>query len=269
MVRQARRTLVNITWIASYPKSGNTWLRFMIYTAIYGTPSASIDIARKIPDIHRQLPMDPPENNHLFAKTHLELSDKHPKLDESIRAIHIIRNPRDVLLSALNYRLMAAEGVTQIPPRVYAEQFIAHAGDPDWEAQGHGDWASNARSWRTSSRFPVLELRYETFRAEPDPQLRRLLDFLEIDHDDELISRVLRATNFDAMRAMEIREKHDKSKTNQNKRLFVGSQRAASKGAYFMNAGKSNQSLDTIAPGLDEKFDRAFADALKEFDYIS
>lgn len=260
---------MNITWIASYPKSGNTWLRFMIYTAIYGAPSASIDITRKIPDIHRQLPMDPPENNHLFAKTHLELSDKHPKLDETLRAIHIIRNPRDVLLSALNYRKMAAEGIAQIPERVYAEQFIAHLGDPDWKAQGHGDWASNARSWRTSTRFPVLQLQYETFKAEPESQLRRLLAFLEIEHDDELISRVLKATSFDAMRALEIREKHDKSKASHTKRLFVGSQRAATKGTYFMNAGKSNQPLDTIAQGLDEKFDDAFADALKEFGYIS
>jgi len=260
---------MNITWIASYPKSGNTWLRFMIYTALFGPPKSSIDIARKIPDIHRQLPMDPPEGGHLFAKTHLELTDNHPKLDETTRAIHIVRNPRDVLLSALNYRKMAAEGITQIPERVYAEQFIASRGDPDWKLQGHGDWASNARSWRTTTRFPVLQLQYETFKADPDTQLRRLLNFVEITHDDELIARVLKATNFDAMRAMEIREKHDKSKADQTKRLFVGSQRAATKGAYFMNAGRSNQSLDAISPGLDQKFDQAFAEALEEFGYAS
>ncbi|MCA9304374.1 MAG: sulfotransferase domain-containing protein, partial [Phycisphaerales bacterium] len=251
------------------PKSGNTWLRFMIYTALFGEPKSSIDIARKIPDIHRQLPMDPPENNHLFAKTHLALTENHPKLDETIRAIHIIRNPRDVLLSALNYRKMTAEGAAQIHERVYAEQFIANGGDPDWKIQGHADWATNARSWRTTTRFPVLQLRYELFKTNPETELRKLLTFLEIDHDDALIARVLKATSFDAMRALEIREKHDRSKSDLNKRLFVGSQRAATKGAYFMNAGKSNQSLDAVAPGLDEKFNEAFADALQEFGYSS
>ena len=260
---------MNITWIASYPKSGNTWLRFMIYASVFGPPENSIDVTRKIPDIHRRLPVDPPSDGRMFAKTHFQLTDKHPKLAQTTRAIHIIRNPRDVLLSALSYRKMAAEGTTQIPERVYAEQFIANRGDPDWKAQGHGDWASNARSWRTTDRFPVLQLGYELFKAEPDTELRRLLAFLEIDHDDALIARVLRATNFDAMRAMEIREKHDKSKARQDKRLFVGSQRAATKGAYFMNAGKSGQSLDAISPGLDREFTEAFAEPLAEFNYSS
>ncbi len=269
MVRQARSTKMNITWIASYPKSGNTWMRFMLYAACYGLPKNSIDITRKIPDIHRQLPVDQPADGNLLAKTHLALTDKHPKLAQTRRAIHIIRHPKDILLSALNYRKMNETPNTQLSADQYANLFITNGGDPDWKRQGHSDWATHTRSWQTTTKFPVLLVRYESLKESPVDELTKILGFLEITAPKVPIEDIVKATSFDAMRAMEIREKNDKSKQDETRRLFVGSKHAASKGIYFMNTGKSGQSLDTIRPGLDEQFDNAFADALAEFGYAS
>lgn len=257
-----------ITWISSYPKSGNTWVRFMLYAAIYGPPERSIDINRKIADIHRKSELDTPDPTlPLLCKTHFELTDAHPELANTKGAIHIIRNPRDVLLSALNYHRLTGVTDQQLPDHAYAQAFIAHGGDPMYKQLGFGTWASHARSWRTTERFPVLALRYEDLKADPRAALVTMLDFLELDLDDTRIDNAIKASAFDAMRALEIREKKQAPNQDLSKRLFVGDKRATSKGVYFMNSGSTNQKLDALAPGLDERFNAKLKPLLDEFGY--
>ena len=45
-------TARDIIWIASYPKSGNTWVRFMLANLIYGSQASAASLAALIPDIH-------------------------------------------------------------------------------------------------------------------------------------------------------------------------------------------------------------------------
>ncbi len=261
-------TVPPIVWLASYPKCGNTWVRFMLYAYLYGPPAASIEVPRKIPDLHRRLPMDPPAGPYMLAKTHFALSDRHPSLASTARAIHIIRNPWDVALSALNYRRLAT-GDAGIDETGFLRSFIANGGDADWLRQGFGTWASHARSWRETDRFPVLAVRYEDLKADARGVLVSMLDFLGEPADPARLDAALRASSFDAMRAMEIREKQKPPKDARTERLFIGDQKAARKGIYFINKGASGQSLDGIAPGLDAAFDAAFAPDLKDLGYAS
>jgi sulfotransferase family protein len=258
-----------VIWIASYPKSGNTWLRFMLYAAIYGPPKNSIDVPTKIPDIHRPLPTSPDPSGPTYIKTHFQLTDQHPQLSDTLKAIHIIRNPRDVLLSALNYRKLTGKESWAVTKKHYAKAFLSIGGDPDWQSHGFGTWASHAQSWRNTDRFPVLPLRYEELKADPTTQLIKILEFLEISRSDDEIKQAINASSFDTMRAMEIREKKADTSNDLTKRLFVGSTNATRKGVYFMNTGKTNQSLDIIAPGFDAQFNAAFKDGLNEFGYES
>lgn len=256
-----------VIWLASYPKSGNTWLRFMLYAALYGPPQRSADVPAKIQDIHRPMPTNLDHDAPIYIKTHFELTDQHPQLDNTHKAIHIIRNPKDVLLSALNYHRLNAITPAQLSSKDYAKVFIAQAGDPQYAQLGFGTWTSNARSWRTTTRFPVLKLRYEDLKADPHTQLSTILEFLEIDKTPDEIAAAVTASSFDAMRALEIREKKADKSEDLTKRLFVGSNDATRKGIYFMNKGKTNQSLDQLAPGLDAQFNAALKDQLQEFGY--
>ncbi len=259
---------VPIVWLASYPKCGNTWLRFMLYAYLYGPPRASIEVPRKIPDLHRPLPMDPPSGPFMLAKTHFALTERHPNLAATSRAIHVIRNPKDAALSALNYRRLATGG-EGLDEAGYLRAFIRHGGDPDWLRQGFGTWATHARSWRGTERFPVLALRYEDVKADPGAALSAMLAFLGEPVDAARAGAALKASSFEAMRAMEIREKSKPARDARSERLFVGDDRATRRGIYFVNKGASGQSLDTVAPGLDELLDRAFAADLAEFGYGS
>ncbi len=258
-----------VVWIASYPKSGNTWLRFMLYSALYGPPKSSADVPTKIQDIHRKMPTNPDSSGPTYMKTHFELTSQHPRLSETDRAIHIIRNPRDVMLSTINYRKLTSSDTNQVLKKHYAKSFMTLRGDPDFAKMGFGTWASHARSWRNTDRFPVLPLSYEELKADPKSQLIKILEFLEIHKTPDEITEALTASSFDSMRALEIREKSADKSNDLTKRLFVGSNDATRKGVYFMNQGKSNQSLDGITPGLNAQFNAAFKDDLAEFGYES
>ena len=253
---------MSIVWLASYPKSGNTWVRFLLYSVLYAPPAQSLDIARKIPDIHRPLPLDPPEGERLIVKTHFACSPSHPKIGQTRRAVLITRDPRDVLFSALNYRRLSGMTPQQMSDEQYARRFIAAGGDPGFGELGFGTWRSHIESWQGQTAFPVHTVRYEDLKADPGGHLRALLAFLDIDASDEAIDRALRASSFDAMRALEIREK-----SRDTRSLFIGDKASHQSRTYFMNSGKTGHRLSDIAPDLEAAFNTAFADAMRAHAY--
>lgn len=257
----------SIVWLASYPKSGNTWVRFLLYSAIHGPPAQSLDIAKKIPDIHRPLPFDKPAPGPMLCKTHYACSPKHPQIGGTDRAVLIIRDPRDVLLSALNYRRLSGLTPQQMPDELYAKRFIAAGGDPDFKAMGFGTWAGHIESWQAQTDFPVLTVKYEALKADPARLLREITEFLGLDISDEAIGKAVKASSFDSMRALEIREKHQRAKNVKARSLFVGADTARQSGTYFMNKGKTGQSLASISPQIEQAFNQAFADAMGRHGY--
>ncbi len=266
---------MGITWLASYPKSGNTWVRFILSNAIFGPADKSIDVNRRIPDLHRRLPDDrlaragdgSDDGAPLLAKTHFELSDAHPELSRTDRALHIVRNPRDVLLSALNYRRLNGVTEAQLSDRAYAEMFINTGGDPTWKQQKFGTWGSHAQSWTGTDRFPVKTIRYEDLKADTVGVMRDAIGFLGLDIGDDALARAVKASSFDSLRAIEIREKADPKRKDG---LFLGDTRTSKQGVFFMNKGRTGQSLDeAIAPGLDAMLDARLGDAARNLGYTS
>lgn len=258
-----------IVWLASYPKCGNTWVRFMLSAALFGPPKDSIEVARRIHDIHRPVANSYPPGERPVFKTHFMLSDAHPHLNETARAIHIIRDPRDVILSALNYRKLKGDEAGAFTEAGYVKKFIAAGGDADWLRLGFGTWAQHARTWRSTDRFPVLALRYEDLKADHRGSLVRILEFLGEDVNDERIDATVAASTFEAMRSLEIREKQAvREDKTLDKRLFIGGSKATRKGVFFVNKGKSGQSLDKVSKGLDAQLEAAWGDQMREFGYL-
>ena len=254
---------MGIVWLASYPKSGNTWLRFVLYHLLYGPLDDSGQLNRRIPDMHRKAPYDPPESGPACAKTHLMLSPGHPMLNQSERAIYVMRNPRDVALSALNFRRMTGSLPDQAADADYLRAFIQAGGDPGWLQQRMGTWGQHVQSWTTTDRFPVLTLRYEAIKASPAAEFARVVEFLGLDAGAEQIEQAVAASSFESMRSLEVKEKE----RDQAGRLWVGDAEAGRKGRYFMNKGLTGQRLDDLARGLDAAFDTAFREALRAAGY--
>jgi hypothetical protein len=64
----------------------------------------------------------------------------------------------------------------------------------------------------------VLSLRYEDLKSDAAGELGRILTFLGIDRTAEQVATAAKSASFEAMRAMEIREKNDRSKKAPDKR---------------------------------------------------
>ena len=83
--------MAKILWIASYPKSGNTWIRFLIASLFSGSIERSIEVEHLIPDIHVGI-----NDTHLrddrktFVKTHWMHHPRLPLREDTIGAIYIM-----------------------------------------------------------------------------------------------------------------------------------------------------------------------------------
>lgn len=258
-------------WLASYPKSGNTWVRFLLANYFLGEVRSSRDVAKAIPDLHvkgQYPPLAPwltPARGHLLAKTHLALTPAHPGVDQTAAFIYIIRHPKDVLLSSLNHRrLEGEEPVKALGPfsdAQYVRLFIDGGGDPIWREMGYGTWKSHAESWLTGQRVPHLCLRYEELRADPALHLRAMLGFLGEPSDEARLAQAVKRSSFEQLRALEIREKHQGASHG----VFAGDRSSMKKGIFFMNKGKTGQTLGALGPGLDEAFGKRFDAAIREY----
>jgi len=246
---------MQVTWLASYPKSGNTWLRFFLYAYRYGVPRESNELDQRIPDLHaldRQRGLDG-FGERVLCKTHLLMNPRHPFQTETTGFIHILRHPKDVLLSNLNYALIGDENLDR---RAFAEDFIAGMGVPRWKSAGMGDWPGHLASWeQAASRFPHLFLRFEHMKANPQAEFARVVEFLGWPRDDAKLAEVVEAVSLPKLRAMEERERQ----AGKISRIFYTAYETS---ARFINRGASGQSLEPLGEGLDRLFDDRFRQEL-------
>ncbi len=257
-------------WIASYPRSGNTWVRFLLAGYAYAGEVNWDSASFTVPDIHPWLakdggprmlwdkalhvskvaPASAYRSRDVLLKTHYVWSPLHPCSERSAGAVLVVRSPRDVLLSSWNYhRLMGSQHAADVLQ--YARDFIEHRGDPRYCREGYGTWEEHTRSW-LSAPFPVLIVLYERMLQDPRRELLRMAGFLGIRLDPARAAEAMRTGELDEMRRLEASAREEGR--------FVPSR----EGRNFFNSGRSGQSLDELEPGLDAAFEEAFAPALAE-----
>ena len=267
-----------IHWIASYPRSGNTWLRFLVAHCLAdcelnwetGVNSFAFemyyylqqiraegwstqDVIDRMRRVMSKQPTSHRIGSRLFMKTHNAWGPSHPFAELGGPAVLIVRDPRDVLLSAANYHNLVVNPTTD--QRTYAKRYIEHGGDPVWMKTGYGTWYEHYRSWTAQSDFPVHTIRYETLKADPVRTLIELCGFFNFDVSEHDAQRAVERTDMAKMRDIEKRARED------------GSFGGLNDGFNFFNKGESGQSLDELEPGLDDLFEQKFAKELAEMGY--
>ena len=214
-----------ILWLASYPKSGNTWLRAFLanyladtpgpvdintlpdfaygdmraeyYAQVSGKPAAELpwaDINALRPRVHDFLARSRP--GVVFVKTHtlLTILDGVPTItpDATAGAIYVLRNPFDVAVSfAHHYGLTIDEGVRALClPELRIEPKAGHI------TQIISDWSNHVESWIRPPGLRRLTLRYEDMLAAPQGTFGKVLDFLQMPKDRERLKRAIRHCSF-------------------------------------------------------------------------
>ena len=197
--------LRNIVWIASYPKSGNTWMRFMACNLLFGPQQSAEALSFLAPDIHEVGPQPLAAHSGL-VKTHFLHSPALPLAERTAAAIYVVRQPADVLESNFHYSRRSAglAGESREEFDRYVDAFIQHRGDPRWLQLGMGSWEDNVRSWLGARHpFRVIPVRYEDLTADPRKVCAMLAQLFRPESTDLEIDAAVANSSFDRMRELE------------------------------------------------------------------
>ena len=208
--------MAKIVWLASYPKSGNTWLRFMIANLVAGKVSSSSEVMRQVPDVHEGISGQHLFGNHtVIVKTHWKYWSGIPLREDVIGAIYIIRHPIEVLESNLNYAFQRSGALRETTNAAeigraaekWADEYIRHGGCPRFRQYGIGAWEENVRSWLWSGlSVPRLLVRYEDLLANPVGGLTKVAKFLGSAKSSDDIALAVQRSSRACMREIEERE---------------------------------------------------------------
>ena len=266
--------MARIVWLASYPKSGNTWVRFMLGNLWLGRAASSAEIGNQVPDIHYGL-----NGQHLFGqhllviKTHWKYWTGLPMREDTIGAIYVLRHPVDVLESCQNFGMLRSGGLRQsnAPEELrkisdqWVDDFIAHGGYPKFQQSGIGTWEENVRSWTWSGlALPKLVLRYEDLQADPVAGLTRIAKFLDLRKSDAEIAAAAERASRENMRTIEEQEIAERKEG-----MFYQARNQASieAGHRFVGRSTDGNSLFTLTDDQRERARRHFAGLIREFGY--
>ena len=250
----------NIVWLASYPKSGNTWLRAFVanlianratavplaelpnygdlearpdlFSQLAGRPNTELDFAQISelrPRVHAMIAAAAPKT--VFVKTHniAGASDGHPLHNPAVTAgaIYVARNPLDVVISMSHHF-----GIT-------IDEAIAFMGNPDaamensdlFVTQFLGTWSQHVASWTALENPRIITLRYEDMLEKPMKTFTKVARLIGSDRDRARIERAVKHASFSSLSTMEKRD---------------GFVEVPIKGKQFFRAGRVNQWRDVL-----------------------
>jgi estrone sulfotransferase len=185
-------------FIVTYPKSGTTWLSFMIASILKTDTDEELNC-------HTFLKYVPDINDAYFKGGHLgQLSRQsdprffyvHAPCEPLFKkVIYIIRDPRDVMVSYYHFKLMTnARFFSSLKEFISCDNHCPCRWDKHvtgWLLHGHNS--------------DICLLRYEEMKKDPAMALRRVLDFAGLAYTEADIKRAVEASTFQKMRSAELK----------------------------------------------------------------
>jgi hypothetical protein len=227
--------MAGIVWLASYPKSGNTWLRAFLHnflrdperaydinkltdltagesmTYLYRAQDPALDqhftderIRELRPLVHRTISRSSPDS--VLVKTHNALveEDGYPliSLDLTAGAIYIVRNPLDVVISFSHHNRTTVDNMIEF----MANKTAATVSNEKNVYELYDSWSGHVASW-TATPSPTLHVvRYEDMLANPQKSFAAVVKFLGIEAPRQRIERAIRLSSFTVLKEQERRQ---------------------------------------------------------------
>jgi hypothetical protein len=206
------------TMIVSYPRSGNTWTRFLIANLLHPDLDVSFtNIENLVPDTaaisSRALKKI---SRPRIIKSHEYFDHRYP------RVIYIVRDPRDVAVSFYNFQRKYGQIDDNLPLDLYIADFVhGRLNSKSW-----GTWGENVASWvctrGTNPQF--LLLRFEDMLKDARRELLRIAEFMAVPSSNTNIERAIKNCSADRMRQLEKQEQNQWAATKKHRKdiPFVG-----------------------------------------------
>lgn len=193
-----RRLCPADVFTASYPKSGITWTRFVLFEMLSGMPTSFRTTNQLIPGIGRHT-----KGLRLLPGGGRMIGTHEQYRKEYKRAIYLVRDARDVVTS--EYAFLKALDYFQGDLDQYINTFLFTCAS----AYGYGPWQQHITSWLDSpiaGTDNLLLLRYEDLRHDPVPWFAKIAEFLGVKIELEKIQSAVENNSIEKMREKERKE---------------------------------------------------------------
>ena len=209
-------------FLVSFPKSGNTWTRFLLANMMHPEEPATFG------NLHRLIPVPSGTSKRDFDRMpdprviacHDCFDPRYP------RVIYIVRDPRDVVLSQYHYHRKLRRITDDCPLETFVTRFLAA------QTCDVGSWGQNVLTWLvTSENSPgFLLLRYEDMISDTFRELSKIASFLNLSVSDARLSRAVELSSAARMRKLEARQTDDCELTKGSRKDLSFVRNAASGG---------------------------------------
>jgi Sulfotransferase domain len=279
-----------IIWLASYPKSGNTWARLFLHNLllnpdkpadINNIPELSLadgvkanyeqvggkkfseysprDVAALIPKVHELFTKTSPDS--VFVKTHTNLGTVFgvplitPKY--TIAAIYFIRNPLDVVVSFARHSDFTIDKTIELLNHPKGRSRTKNEGESEEDfgfvETVYGSWSGHVSSWMQFSRQHLHIMRYEDMLETPMETFGNMSKFLGLNPPEERLKKAVEFSSFDELKKQE-----------KNKGF---SERLSTTDSFF-RSGKAGQWQEILSDKQVDEIVTCHRDIMKEFGYL-
>ena len=281
-----------IFWIASYPKSGNTWVRALISAYYYSNDGIFTEnLIKKIGQFPEKIHFDGfnydqkivtdttrfwikaqerinEDKKVKFKKTHNCLSsingNNFTDKKNTIACIYIIRDPRNLITSLKNHYELEYKEALEFMINEKKFIFDYHKQNDYSDFQFISSWEKNFLSWKNQSDFPIKMIKYEDLLNKTYFVFEDLIKFinniLKIDEkiDEIKLKNSIYSTSFEKLQKYE--KDHGFSEAINPKN--------SKKNIPFFNLGPRNDWKKILDDEFQEKLYYTFNKSLKYFSYI-
>ena len=276
-----------IIWLASYPKSGNTWMWFFI-KSYFNSPDKKLSLNQPIDDLNI-LETFPTERRFgelkikyqdfyeisknwinlqslinlndktNYLKTHNAMctinNNKFTDVHNTLGAIYIVRDPRDVLVSYSSYMGESIDKTLNILLSNDSYEY-GNFKDKFYKKSLMGSWSSHYNSWKKYKSKEIILVKYEDMVNEPNSTFLRVLNYLKkinnIEVDQNRMEHSIKETSFENLKRLEMKEGF---KVNPSKKPFF-------------RKGKVGDWKEKLTKNQSNKIEKAFEAEMIELGYL-
>ncbi len=181
------------TFVVSYPKSGSTWMRFLLANLLFRSKANFLIMERLIPDIYISSKKD------LSARPSPRFLKSHEYFDPSyMRVIYIVRDPRDVACSYWHHQKKFGRIQSNTSFEAFVDSFLTGV-------DLFGTWSEHVGSWLGAREGDesFLLVKYEDLHQATRRVLEQVLEHVGLDFKQAEIERAISDSEFSRLQELE------------------------------------------------------------------